>query len=451
MILLSLSIAPVGAVKISDALNQRTNSMDGDVDRNINNLNLNQKDQVIPINTPVNEISNWKLYSTVGIIPCGGSFPIAENMSLTTNVGSAISGVLKGYDADGDNLTYFNVSNPQYGILSMDQSGKFVYTPNMNFSGVDSFQYKVNDGNPHHISNIATVTINVNKNDSSLSVDNITAKVGEFVNMTAKLVDDKGNVLSNRQVIFKLNGKICGDAITDENGIAVLNYQLDNGGNFKWEAIYNGDNVYKKSTVRGFLNAEKIGTKLTVANINGKVGNIINLTANLFDDNGKPLIDKIVTFKVNGKIVGKTITNYNGDATLIYQLNKIGKFKLETNYEEDNVYKKSTANGFLNVEKTKTKLTVANINGKVGHSVNLKATLFDDKGNPMINRKLTFIVNGKIVGSVFTNEKGIAVFRNFQLQTAGKKQILVTFKGDGLYDSSHKIGILNIQKKIIKK
>lgn len=51
-------------------------------------------------------------------------------------------------------------SGPSNGTLTLDANGSFVYKPNSNFAGTDSFTYKATDGSTQ--SNTATVTINVN-------------------------------------------------------------------------------------------------------------------------------------------------------------------------------------------------------------------------------------------------------------------------------------------------
>lgn len=62
-------------------------------------------------------------------------------------------------DIDGDPLKFILVEAPSNGVLSLNQDGTFVYTPNPGFNGIDSFRYKVNDGSLD--SNIATVKISI--------------------------------------------------------------------------------------------------------------------------------------------------------------------------------------------------------------------------------------------------------------------------------------------------
>ena len=61
-----------------------------------------------------------------------------------------------------DTLTAAIVTNPSHGTLgNIDQNtGIVTYTPNPNFTGDDSFTFKVNDGKADS-SNTATVNVNV--------------------------------------------------------------------------------------------------------------------------------------------------------------------------------------------------------------------------------------------------------------------------------------------------
>ncbi len=51
------------------------------------------------------------------------------------------------------------VAGPANGTIVLNADGSFVYTPNANYNGTDSFTYKANDGSAD--SSAATVTISV--------------------------------------------------------------------------------------------------------------------------------------------------------------------------------------------------------------------------------------------------------------------------------------------------
>jgi VCBS repeat-containing protein len=88
-------------------------------------------------------------------------------------------------DADSDPLTAALVDGPDHGKLDLKSNGSFTYTPDADFSGVDTFTYKANDGQAD--SNVAKVTINVTpntapvaKNDAFTVGEDTVLKAGEM-------------------------------------------------------------------------------------------------------------------------------------------------------------------------------------------------------------------------------------------------------------------------------
>jgi VCBS repeat-containing protein len=82
------------------------------------------------------------------------SAPIAMNDNYTTNEDQTLrvldttKGVLANdYDPDeGDVLTAKLVKQPLHGTVSLNPNGTFIYTPQANFNGYDSFTYNATDG-----------------------------------------------------------------------------------------------------------------------------------------------------------------------------------------------------------------------------------------------------------------------------------------------------------------
>ncbi len=84
--------------------------------------------------------------------------PVANNQSATAFFNTAEPITLTGSDDDGDPLAYSIVAGPANGTLG-GTAPNVTYTPNTDFSGNDSFTFKVNDGASD--SNIATVSLTV--------------------------------------------------------------------------------------------------------------------------------------------------------------------------------------------------------------------------------------------------------------------------------------------------
>jgi len=103
--------------------------------------------------------------------------PTAVNDQYTVNEDgalnvSAANGVIENNDSDpdGDNLTATETTGPSNGTLQLNADGSFIYTPNANFNGTDSFAYGLSDG--QLASNAATVTVVVNsQNDAPQITD----------------------------------------------------------------------------------------------------------------------------------------------------------------------------------------------------------------------------------------------------------------------------------------
>jgi VCBS repeat-containing protein len=100
--------------------------------------------------------------------------PVAVGENYSTNEDSnltiAAPGVLANdSDLESTLLSAAVVTAPLHGTLTLNANGSFVYRPTANYSGPDSFTYRVNDGAAN--SNVATVAISVAAiNDAPVAV-----------------------------------------------------------------------------------------------------------------------------------------------------------------------------------------------------------------------------------------------------------------------------------------
>ncbi len=124
------------------------------------------------------------------------------------------------FDAETNALTVVLVANPTNGILSLNASGGFTYTPATNFFGVDHFTYKANDGIAD--SGTATVTINVSGvNDAPLANNDSTTTSQNTSVVVAVLANDydvDGGTLAITAFTQGTNGSVA------NNGNGTLTY-----------------------------------------------------------------------------------------------------------------------------------------------------------------------------------------------------------------------------------
>jgi hypothetical protein len=86
--------------------------------------------------------------------------PIAYYQTVTMDEdGGSIVIALEASDPNGDELTYTLASSPNNGVLNGWSDSEFIYIPNENFNGQDSFSFTVTDG--VWTSGVGVVTINV--------------------------------------------------------------------------------------------------------------------------------------------------------------------------------------------------------------------------------------------------------------------------------------------------
>ena len=84
--------------------------------------------------------------------------PVVSGQTLDTSFGQSTPITLSATDPDGDSLTYEIIEQPVGGTLS-GAAPALTYTPNVNFSGLDSLRFVASDGALSSVA--ATLTINV--------------------------------------------------------------------------------------------------------------------------------------------------------------------------------------------------------------------------------------------------------------------------------------------------
>ena len=142
--------------------------------------------------------------------------PVAQSQSLETEVETPLPITLSGTDAEGDALSFSIVTQPPNGVLT-GASDSYTYTPNAGFSGVDSFEFQVNDGELN--SNIATVSVQVdpvvngNQSPEAFAQQVVTSQ-DESVAITLVASDPENDPLSFTVIGQPVNGSLTGTGAT---------------------------------------------------------------------------------------------------------------------------------------------------------------------------------------------------------------------------------------------
>ena len=118
----------------------------------------------------VRDLENEEATATVTVkVNDSNSSPVAVDDSAITAEGSSvtINVLANDIDPEDDDLLIDSFSQGSNGSVAKVE-GKLVYTPNINFTGIDSFTYLVSDG---LVTDEAIVTVTVNENAAPVAVD----------------------------------------------------------------------------------------------------------------------------------------------------------------------------------------------------------------------------------------------------------------------------------------
>jgi len=233
-------------------------------------------------------------------------------------------------DADGDPLRAVLVSDVSNGLLTLDTSGAFLYTPNPNYNGPDSFMYKANDGAVD--SNVATVSITVNPvNDPPAAADD-GYSVGEDNTLTVPVPGVLGN-----------DSDVDGDMLTAAldsdpiNGTVTLN--TDGSFVYAPNPNYNGPDSFTYRANDGQADSNVATVSITVNLVNDMpVANAqsvatdedmaVEIVLSGTDMDGDPLTYSVVTPPSHGTLSGTApnltytpAVNYNGPDSFTFRAN----------------------------------------------------------------------------------------------------------------------------------
>ena len=305
--------------------------------------------------------------------------------------------------------------------------------------------------NPSNSTN-RTLTVNYNRAPTTLTVNPASGYNGDTVPITATLTKTSDSThISGRTVSFTVNGVNAGSSTTNVNGVATINYLINNmnAAGYPIVATFTQDNQYSGSTGSNTLTVNRIPTSLSVNSPGGYNGDTVGITATLVRQGTATGIgNKPVTFTVNG--VSNTVTtDVNGVATWNYLISNLpaGPYDILVNFAQDDYYAASSNLGTLTVNRIPTSLSVNSPGGYNGDTVGITATLVrQGTATGIGNKPVTFTVNG-VSNTVTTDVNGVATW-NYLISNlpAGQYDIWVNFAQDDYYAASSNLGTLTVNR-----
>ena len=273
---------------------------------------------------------------------------------------------------------------------------------------------------------------------------------GQTLLLFAILRDFQCSRIPNKLITFKYGSTVIGTATTDGYGVAWLDYTVPStwvvGKKYTITAIFAGDAQYWNSI--GFVPLTVTSSPVMINtvvdfldNSHGVPGETEYLTATLKDINGGHLHDCVLTYELDGVVIGTaTVNGYY--ANLAYSIPAdmpYGYYTVRVTFAGYRNYNGSSHEGLLTVSpacKTCPDIIVPDFSGNPGQTITLSATMKNKNGVPLNNKTLDFLVGTTAVGSAVTNGSGYASV-SYTIPTAlpvgYSTYVAVEFAGDYEY------------------
>ena len=182
------------------------------------------------------------------------SISVAFDDAFAISEDTPSAGNLADNDALSGDVTFalLDQAGPSNGAVTLNEDGTFVFTPNTDFVGGDSFQYVITDANGQ--TSTATVSITVEAvNDVPVAVDDVVLAQEdvrlENINVLDNDSDSDGNLLTVTSAVsaaggvvtINPDGTLSYQAPANFTGADTINYTIDDGAGGSSTAVVNID------------------------------------------------------------------------------------------------------------------------------------------------------------------------------------------------------------------
>ncbi|WP_169805498.1 beta strand repeat-containing protein, partial [Methanobrevibacter filiformis] len=310
------------------------------------------------------------------------------------------------------NLTNLaNSSYPVNGLFNVSVGG--VNYTNVNFTnGLANISYQITalgsslnigvSGNDYYNFNNTSVVVNFTKANIGI---NIIAKgsVGQIVNITLNLTNlPNSSYLVNGLFNISVDGVDYAN-VNFTNGLANISYQVTALGSSLNIGV-SGNDYYNFNNTSVVVNFTKANIGIGAVVPSGSVGDVVNVTLNLTNlANFSYLVNGLFNVSVDG--VNYTNVNFvNGLAKVPYNI-KESISSLNITINTNQLYNSNSTALDVNFSKQNVFLNINVPNGSVDDVVNVTVDVLDKNGNPLINKTVEIIVNGKSLGKFISDSK----------------------------------------------
>ena len=290
-----------------------------------------------------------------------------------------------------------------------------------------------------------------------------TVKALQNITINATLKDSNDNILINKDIILKINGKTITTLQTDANGNITYNYTTKNMGLYNINLIYVGSDVYIATNTSNIVSVESLKTSIILNNITTKYNDTTTIVVGVIDEFGNDVNGGKVIVKINGKTLKDTDGNIifayvtNGTAKITTTLSMKPKtYNITAVYGGKSYYESArTNNSTLIITKRDAVVSFEDIpQPEAGSDVEIKVKVVDADADTLVNTGCVILkLNGKTLKDtdgqiIYTNViNGTAVVKyNIPSNFKAKEYKLTAVFANNVYNRAEANSTLTIIK-----
>lgn len=267
---------------------------------------------------------------------------------------------------------------------------------------------------------------------------------GDIIRITVNVTCD-GKLMKNGTVYLIINNATYTDEV--ENGIATISIQNLDAGTYLVPVVYDGGSYMSQYVNVTFMVNPKLVAVESIKVSDVKYGEPLTITVTISES----LSGGAIFFNIGGIFYSTPVTYGIGSIT-IPNLNAGSYAGLLIYLDENHISPASEFN--FKVAKLDAAITAANKAYVINYGGKYSITLKDANGNALSNKKVTFILNGKTIGTATTNSKGVATMsltaKQLKAAKAGKRNLVIGFAGDANYNAVLKTIKITVKKEKTK-
>ncbi len=277
--------------------------------------------------------------------------PVANAQSVSTNEDTAVNITLTGNDPDGDDITFALVDQPDNGVLSgfNAQTGTVTYTPADGFSGLDSFTFRVSDGQLNSATASVTITVNDVNDAPTANAQSVSTDEDTAVNITLTGADPDGDDLTFTILQQPSSGVLSGFNAQTGAVIYTPNDGFNGNDSFTFR-VSDGEFDSAPATVSITVNAVNDAPTANAQTVSTNEETAVNITLTGNDPDGDDLTFAVLQQPANG-----TLSNFDAQAGTVTYTPADG-------FSGNDSFTFRVSDGALTSEAATVSITVNNVN-----------------------------------------------------------------------------------------